>query len=117
MPDKEEDALTPGGTRPKSAVHRVEPGQTVTGAGEIESSMPPERHPDAAPRPEPDEMPGSQGPEETPAEMHPPAVQPDARPHDMPTQEGPAGDEPPGMHAGSPPPEVQPGEAPMMTEA
>jgi hypothetical protein len=36
MPDNdEEQVLTPGGMRPKSAVHQVEPGQMVTGAGNI----------------------------------------------------------------------------------
>ncbi len=35
MRENDEDVLTPGGMRPKSAVHHVAPGQAVTGAGEV----------------------------------------------------------------------------------
>jgi hypothetical protein len=37
-PNDDEQVLTPGGMRPKSEVHHVEPGQTVTGAGTIAGS-------------------------------------------------------------------------------
>jgi hypothetical protein len=33
--DNEEQVLTPGGMRPKHVVHHVQPGQMVTGAGEV----------------------------------------------------------------------------------
>jgi len=96
MSEKADDqVLTPGGMRPRSAVRHVAPGQKVTGGGEIleagddVTGMQPES---AAEPPEPE------------GRMEPGADMGDAH-----------GDEPAGMRAESAAQSVQPGEAAMGT--
>ena len=78
MPTKKEDeqVLTPGGMRPKSAVQKVEPGQIVTGSGKMAGVVesPEGMRPEAAAEMHPSattEVSGGEGP----AEMHPPSIE------------------------------------------